>query len=212
MSRTVPLVSRRVLIVQHAEKQRLPGDPGLTASGVTQATVTAECLAEHEDLVAVWASPLRRAVETAAPIARMTGCRLITDIRLRERMNWDDPHVESLEEFLVEWRKASDDRDYVPRSGDSSRAAAVRFLDAIGDLVGTYENGTGAVAAHGGVTVDALRSLLGDDQLLTDMPDIINEGVPSCAITTLGFDGSLWRVEKLPSVAHLGASAAVPGS
>jgi len=120
MSRTVPLVSRRVLIVQHAEKQRLPGDPGLTASGVTQATVTAEWLAEHEDLVAVWASPLRRAVETAAPIARMTGCRLITDIRLRERMNWDDPHVESLEEFLVEWRKASDDRDYVPRSGDSS--------------------------------------------------------------------------------------------
>jgi hypothetical protein len=44
------------------------------------------------------------------------------------------------------------------------------------------------------------------------MPDIINEGVPSCAITTLGFDGSQWRVEKLPSVAHLGPSAAVPDS
>ena len=201
------LVRRRVLIVQHAEKQRLPGDPGLTALGTVQADTTSEWLQAHQELVAVWTSPLRRAVETAAPIARMAGRRLVTDTRLRERMNWDDPAVQSFEAFVLAWRLTSEERAYVPRWGDSSRAAADRFLQALGDLVGSFENGTAAVVAHGGVTVDALRNLLGDDQLRRDAPHLIDSGVPSCAITTLGFDGDSWTVDRIPSVVHLQAAS-----
>ena len=193
-----------MLIVQHAEKQRLPGDPGLTALGKSQANATSAWLEAHEDLVAVWTSPLRRAVETAQSIVRMAGCRLVTDTRLRERMNWDDPAMQSFDEFVLEWRLASEDRMYLPRWGNSSRAAGDRFMRALGDLVGTFGNGTAAVVTHGGVTVDALRNLLGDDRRL-HAPDLIGGGVPSCAITTLAFDGDSWTVEALPSVLHLHA-------
>jgi broad specificity phosphatase PhoE len=200
---TVALVSRRVLIVQHAEKQRLPGNPGITSVGGAQAEATAAWLGDHEKLVAVWASPMRRAIETADPIARRTGHPLVADARLRERMNWDGPSVESLDEFLDDWQRASVDRDYLPRSGDSSRVAGDRFIEALGDLVATYHQGTAAVVAHGGVTVDALRNLLGDDVLWNEAADLIRGGVPSCAITTLGFDGHRWDLERLASVNHL---------
>jgi broad specificity phosphatase PhoE len=195
------------LIVQHGEKERLPGDPGLTTLGTAQASLTAAWLQDQENLVAVWSSPFRRAVETAGPIVRAAGCGLVTDVRLRERMNWDDPNVQSIDEFLLDWRRASADRSYVPRSGDSSQDAANRFMAALGDLVGTYEEGTAVVVAHGGVTVDALRTLLGDERLLRDAPDLIDDGVPCCAITTLRFEGGRWMVDSLSSTAHLPASS-----
>ena len=197
------LVSRRVLIVQHAEKQRLPGDPGITPVGAAQAKATAAWLINHEELVAVWASPTRRAIETADPIARITGHTLVAEARLRERMNWDGPGVGSFDDFLDDWQRASVDRDYLPRSGDSSRAAGDRFIEALGDLVATYDRGTSAVVAHGGVTADALRTLLGDDVLWNESPGLIRDGVPSCAITTLAFDGHRWELERLASVDHL---------
>ena len=200
---TVVLVSRRVLIVQHAEKQRLPGNPGINPVGAAQAKATAALLTDHEEIVAVWASPMRRAIETADPIARMTGHPLVAEARLRERMNWDGPSVESLGDFLDDWQRASVDRDYLPRSGESSRAAGDRFIEALGDLVATYGQGTAAVVAHGGVTIDALRTLLGDDVLWNESPGLIRDGVPSCAITTLAFDGHRWELERLASVDHL---------
>lgn len=189
-----------MLIVQHGEKQPLPGDPGLTARGTAQATATSAWLLAHHELAAVWTSPLRRAVETATPIAHMAGRALGTDTRLRERMNWDDPAVQSLEEFLLEWHLTSEDRAYEPPWGDSSRAAAERFLHALGDIVKTGQSGTTAVVSHGGVTIDVLRTVLGDDRLLRDAPDLIAGGVPSCAITTLAFDRGDWTLERLPSV------------
>ena len=192
-----------MLIGQHGQKQRLPGDPGVTPEGAAQAEATAAWLAHREDLVAVWTSPMRRAVETAEPIARMTGRRLVTDARLRERMNWDDPSVESVEEFANGWRRASADREWVPRSGDSSRAAGDRFIAALCDLVHTYDEGAAVVVAHGGVTVDALRNLLGDELLGAEGPRLIDDGVPCCAITTLAFHGDHWELEHLASSAHL---------
>ncbi len=203
-------MTRRVLIVQHADKESLPGDPGLTPLGRKQANATSEWLEAHHDLVAVWTSPLRRAVETAQPMVRRAGRRLVTDTRLRERMNWHDPVLQPFGKFVAEWRLASEDRTYMPRWGDSSGDAATRFMCALDDLVATFEKGTAAVVSHGGVTVDALRNLLGDDRLRMEAPDLIDGGVPSCAITALRFDGHSWAVEQLPSALHLRGTALSP--
>jgi hypothetical protein len=122
---------------------------------------------------------MRRARETTIPIAEALGVPPTTDPRLRERMNWDDPLAESVEDFLRDWRVASADRAYVPRSGDSSAEAASRFLAALDDLAITHPTGTAILVAHGGVTTDALRTLLGDDELRARAPALIDDGCPA---------------------------------
>ncbi|NUK32295.1 histidine phosphatase family protein [Streptomyces lunaelactis] len=178
-------------LVQHAEKERQLGDPGLTVLGCQQAARTAKWL-QHVGIGAVFSSPLRRARETAAFIA--DSCRLPVqeDARLRERMNWGDD--EPIANFLADWAATVRDRDFVPRSGDSSRRAGARLLACLTDLAG--DPGPVAVVTHGGVTVDLLRTLVGDEVL----PDsLLHDGVPSCAITTL--DGT--AVVDIASQAHL---------
>ena len=124
-----------VLVVQHGEKVRSAGDPGLTDEGHRQAAVVATCLAENRpEAEAIVASPLRRAQETAVPIAAALGLELMTDTRLCERMNWDDGASIGLDEFMTEWQRATDDRSYQPAIGDSSLDAADRFIAALMDL------------------------------------------------------------------------------
>jgi len=193
-----------VLIVQHAEKDRLPGDPGLTEFGRLQAEATADWLCSTRSVTRVVTSPLRRAVQTSEPIARLLGLEVTTDDRLRERMNWEGGDEQTVEEFMTEWRRASADRSFVPLNGDSSRQAAVRFIAALDELaMNTADDDEVVVVAHGGVTVDALRTLLGDDLLIAQRPSLIDDGVPCCAITTLRRFRDRWDVE-LPSTDHLG--------
>jgi broad specificity phosphatase PhoE len=196
-------MSLRVVIVQHGDKERLPGDPGLTELGLTQALATARSLGRGDVPVGIWTSPMRRARETAIPIADELGVPPTSDVRLRERMNWGDSIEESIEDFLQDWRTASADRAYVPRSGDSSFEAASRFLEVLDDLAASYPSGTAIVVAHGGVTTDVLRTLLGDDELCAKAPALIDDGVPSCAITTLHASRDGWAVASIAVADHL---------
>jgi phosphohistidine phosphatase SixA len=77
-----------IYLVQHGEKERVASDPGLTALGRGQAEVTAGWL-RARGLHGLRSSPLRRAQETAAPIAAATNLPAQLDTRLRERLNWD---------------------------------------------------------------------------------------------------------------------------
>lgn len=193
----------QVLIVQHGDKDRLPGDPGLTALGHEQARTTARWLAETTAPVSIWSSPLRRARETAAALGNEVACDVTVDPRLRERMNWEGPEVESLDSFLAEWQRASTVRSYVPNRGESSMAAGERFIDALDEIAATHTDGAVVIVAHGGVTTDALRTLFGDDRLRRDAPAIIDDGVPCCAVTTLDHGDGGWTARSIASTAHL---------
>lgn len=201
--RSVLSVGVEVLVVQHGEKVRSVDDPGLTAVGRRQAADVARWLAANRpDIDAVLASPLRRARETAAPIAAALGLELTTEPRVRERMNWGDDANVDLDEFLTEWQHATDDRSYQPAVGDSSINAAVRFLDALVDLEHN-QAAVVAVVAHGGVTVDALRTIAGDASINDARPDLISDGVQSCAITRLRVTNGAVTVIDYPSTDHL---------
>ncbi|HEU5391371.1 MAG TPA: histidine phosphatase family protein [Streptosporangiaceae bacterium] len=166
-----------IYLVQHGDKERSPGDPGLTELGRRQAAVTARWLRERR-LKAMYSSPLRRARETAEPVGEATGLAVRLDSRLRERLNWDG--TQAFDAFLAEWDRSTRDRDLVLSNGESSRSAGERLRLFLVDLVG----GGGPVAAvsHGGITVDLLRNLLGDDGLPARL---MTDGIPPCAITTL---------------------------
>ncbi|GAA1748306.1 histidine phosphatase family protein [Luedemannella helvata] len=178
-------------LVQHAEKERQPGDPGLTELGRRQAARTAGWV-QQVGVHAIVCSPLRRARETAWSIASETGLRVREDARLRERMNWDGS--QRMEDFLADWAATVKDRNFVPACGDSSHDAAERFRACLVEL--TKEPGPVALITHGGVTVDLLRTLIGDGAVPVEL---IQHGVPSCAITTL--DGL--SIVDIASVAHL---------
>lgn len=195
------------MIVQHGEKERLPGDPGLTVAGRAEASVTAAHVATVIRPMALWSSPLRRARETAEAVAAATGLDIVVDDRLRERMNWDGATPATVEAFLAEWRRASADRAYVPTTGDSSDAAGKRFVAAL-DLCATAPGGTAVVVAHGGVTVDALRTIAGDDEVVRLAPRVIDDGVPCCALTTLRRADGRWVLESVASTDHLDATTA----
>jgi broad specificity phosphatase PhoE len=75
-------------LVQHGDKEPLPGDPELTALGRQQAARTGRWLVGR-GVRAQWISPMRRARQTADRIAAVTGLAVRPDARLRERLNWD---------------------------------------------------------------------------------------------------------------------------
>ena len=166
-----------VYLVQHGDKERLPGDPGLTVLGRQQAERTGGRLSGL-GVRALWTSPMRRARETADCIAAVTGLPVQSDARLRERLNWDGGMP--FDEFLALWARTASNRDLVPEGGQSSRQAAARLLAFVAGLHGLP--GPAAAVTHGGITTELLRDLLGDDAL---RPGVLDKGVPPCAITAI---------------------------
>ncbi|HEX2033454.1 MAG TPA: histidine phosphatase family protein [Chloroflexota bacterium] len=196
------------VLVQHGEKERTAGDPGLTPAGVRQAERVAAFLArEHRAGVRIdriIASPLRRTRETAMALAGALGLPVSLDSRLRERMNWGDGAPgQSLAAFLQEWARATQERDFVPSSGESSRAAGARLRAALDDLALTYPGQRLVIVTHGGVTVDLLRTLFGDDAVRRGHLEVLTQGVPAGAITRLRRLGGEYVPLEIASVAHL---------
>jgi broad specificity phosphatase PhoE len=181
-----------IYLVQHGDKVRVPGDPGLTELGQDQAAATARWLA-GAGLQALFSSPLRRARETAAAIAAATGLPVQVDDRLRKRLNWDG--TQTFEAFAADWDRSTRDRDLTLRGGESSCSAGDRMRAFVTGLCA----GPGPVAAvsHGGVTIDLLRTLLGDAALPAGL---LTGGIPPCAVTTLDD----LRVVEIASVRHIG--------
>src|SRR6516165_2077343 len=138
-------------LVQHGEKQRRPSGPGLTATGRQQAARTGWWL-RGRGVQALCTSPLRRARETAACIASVTGLTAQPDARLRERLNWDASMP--LAAFLALWARTSHDRDFAPGNDESARQAGTRLRAFLAGLPGTP--GPVAAVTHGGITTDLL--------------------------------------------------------
>jgi broad specificity phosphatase PhoE len=111
------------------------------------------------------------------------------DDRLRERLNWDGGMP--FDAFLALWARSARDRDLVPEGGQSSRKAAARLQAFLAGLPGPA-----AAVTHGGITIELLRDLAGDDAL---RPGVLESGIPPCAITAID---NLTAV-MIASVSHL---------
>ena len=112
-----------ILLVRHGQAAAGFGshrDPGLDDVGRAQAEATAEELAARfEEPVPIYSSPLKRAQETAAPLARQWGSEVILEPRvaeipsptedLRERARWLRGVMArkwtDLPEELLRWRQ-----------------------------------------------------------------------------------------------------------
>lgn len=158
-----------LLLIRHALPVRIdasdsdgPADPALSDVGHEQARALAAWLCE-EPIDAVYTSPLRRAVETAAPLASALGLGTIVDEDLAE-FDRDAADYIPIEELKAEgdprWQQLVD--------GDWSNDGAIdpeewirRVHDAIERVVAAHPGQTVAVVAHGGVVNAYLASVLG---------------------------------------------------
>ena len=180
-----------VYLIQHADKLRLPGDPGITELGRSHAERTG-LWARRTVIRRIYCSPLLRSRQTAQIIADAIDVEPVVDQRATERLNWDGQVPFAV--FNAEWTRTTEDRTYTPSAGDSSHAAAQRLHALICDADAADE--PAAIVTHGGVTIDLLRTLLGDDAIGREL---LANGVPSCAITTL----KATTVTSVASVEHL---------
>jgi broad specificity phosphatase PhoE len=179
-------------LVRHADIVWGPGNPGLSALGRVQAAAVGKYLRSR--LVAqIYASPLRRARQTAAIIARSVDAPVTVDPRLRERMNWGDVVAQSWAEFEAEWERASRDRDYIPLGGMSVRQAAAQLDAFLKDLARRYPQASLAAVTHAGILSDFLSEYFRPAELNRLSPAWKlhqSEAITHCSITTLRLEFS----------------------
>ncbi len=137
-------------------------DPELSESGHAQAQHLADYLAVEAPLDALYASPLNRARQTAAPIAARFGLDVVVEDAVAE---WDR---HSNEYVPIEELKAADDPRWQAllrgewTSHDESPAQfADRVIGAIEAMIARHRGGRIAVVCHGGVINSYLAHVLG---------------------------------------------------
>lgn len=157
-----------LLLVRHALPLRRevadgPADPELSDIGVAQAKRLGEYLA-GEEIAAVYTSPLRRARQTAQPVADAHVLELITADEVAEydrNASWYVP--------IEELRAANDERWQALARGDwhadeDEDVFHARVLDGIERIIRAHPAERVAVVCHGGVINSYLAHVLGTAQ------------------------------------------------
>lgn len=168
-----------LVLVRHAQPVRVeqgtvpgPADPGLSPDGRIQAERLAEWLAV-EPVDAVVTSPLRRARETAAPLA----ARLGVDAEVVDGVaEYDAAAGEYIP--IEELRAAKDERWYATIEGRWSDVGGVdphefqqRVVPAVEELVARFAGQRMVVVTHGGVLNVYLAHVVGTTRLLWFHPE-----------------------------------------
>lgn len=172
-----------VHLVRHGEVENprgvvyadLPGF-GLTERGRHQARLAGEHLANRA-VVAVWSSPLQRALETAGEIARRFGLPVLVDDQLTEWKltgRWaGTPWVELPARFPGELEAYLDFPTRLPFSPESVEALARRVVGVISRISSVHPGGEVVVVSHQDPIQAARLHLTGGDlaDLNLDKPE-----------------------------------------
>jgi probable phosphoglycerate mutase len=190
-----------LLLVRHALPVRIdggdgPADPGLSEAGHRQAAALGEWLAD-EGVDAIWSSPMRRARETAAPLADRLGLEVHVDDDLKE-FDADQDHYIPMEEL------DSDDprwRELIERLGAPEQYAfRDRAADAVERVVVAHPGQRVAVVCHGGVVNAYLSRILGIERPLFFEPTYTS--ISRVMASSRGHR-SLVSINEIPHLPHL---------
>lgn len=154
-----------LILIRHALPERRQvsegaADPELAPEGRAQADHMAEYLST-ERIDAVYTSPMRRAVQTAAPLGLRLG---LEPVVVDDVAEWDR---NSSEYVPIEQLKAEGDPRFHEILGNQWDGAdpieefEARVITALDDLVARHAGHTIAVVCHGGVINTYLSAVLG---------------------------------------------------
>ncbi|HEY8518105.1 MAG TPA: histidine phosphatase family protein [Candidatus Binatia bacterium] len=161
----------RILLIRHgatvlSAEDRFAGstDVELSDEGRRQARALAERLADDR-LAAIYASPMRRALETASIVGRPHGLEPIVEPGLREigHGHWEGLTRKEVEQRFAEEYAAweLDPVTFAPRGGEPGVAVMARALPVIRTLVERHAGATVAVVSHKATIRLVLAALLG---------------------------------------------------
>ena len=146
-----------IFLFRHGETDMTHGrycgssDPPLNERGRRQAECIRDLL-RSESIAAIYASPLRRATQTAEPSARALGLEIIPVAALREADfgGWEGLTFEDVRErHPAEWcAREADPYSVAPPGGESYRDLLARVVPAFEDLLGCHGDASIAVFAH----------------------------------------------------------------
>jgi probable phosphoglycerate mutase len=159
-----------LLLIRHALPVRIeaaagPADPVLAELGHRQAGALAEWLAD-ERLDAIYTSPMRRAVETAAPLAERQGLAPVVDEDLAEYDRHAVDYI-PIEELKAERDPRWDQMvagDWFSELDVDPEAWSAAVVLAVERVIAENAGRTVAIVAHGGVVNIYLAHILGIDR------------------------------------------------
>ena len=192
----------RVIVLRHATSaapERILGhetDLSLGPQGVKQA----EALALHLETLgpkALYCSGMRRAMETAAPIAAVCQLepRVVTELHERKMGSLSGkPRVNVLRDYLeVQERWMAGDIDFTNPGGESYRQIRDRVVPAFYEVLEQSKHSFAVVVTHGLVIRVLLTTIL---DALTPR-DLDKIGIDCTAMNDLLWDGRKFRILAL---------------
>lgn len=198
----------RILLVRHGQttwnlEARYQGrrESPLSTLGREQAESLAAALAA-EPLAAVYASPLRRSLETAEAIAARHGLPVVVEPRLVEVAHGPFDGLLTSEiavRYAEEWDAWRRDPTTLRLPGaESFEAVQARGTEALREIAAGHEGATVAVVSHGGIIRATLLAILRAPPTAYWRVRLDNGG-----ITTVAADEGPWRVVSLNATEHL---------
>lgn len=204
--------STHVVIIRHGQSQgnaegRFGGhtDTPLSPRGRRQAEATAKALAS-EKFTAIYSSDLPRAIETASPLARLTGVKLETTDALRERsvgvmegLTFEEAAEQHPEQYQALLRR---DFEHVLAGGESYRQTLDRASRMLDEAIEQHRGGRIALFAHTGTICILILHLMG----ALDAPELkpVWIATANCGIARFELrDDEFVRVLSLNDTRHL---------
>ena len=178
-------------------------DVGLSDLGHKQAEKTAAAVNERFKIDKIYSSDLKRAYETAQPLARLTGKEIIPDVALREIYagKWEGRLFNRLvTEFADDygvWR--NDIGNARCTGGESTREAGERMLAAVRRIALENDGKTVAITTHAAVIRAFMALCSGEDfSVMKDIPFVAN-----ASYNVLFVDGDNMKFTEISRDDHL---------
>ncbi len=212
----------RMYLVRHGQSEGnisrpdAPHDPGLTELGLSQANLVPSAL-KGEPLFALYASPMRRALQTAEPIGRAFDLPALVRPKLCEtsRREWNMPErvgkrkksglsmsevKQDFPDAVTPQGLADEDPWWEMLDGEGRSQAYARATDALNSLKNAHPGSDETIVV---VTHGAFGSVLMSTALSSPPTDYNRYGQYNCGISFLGITPEDTRLRYLNSAEHL---------
>lgn len=200
----------KLLLIRHGQSTANLGhffaghiDSPLTELGMDQARLTAQYIAAHYKVDAVYSSDLKRAASVGEVVAACTGQKITLQQNLREihAGDWEGKTFDVLEkEFPAYQIWLKDTGRAVCDGGESVAQLQKRFLAAVTEIAENHKDQTVAIATH--ATPIRVLQCWCEGRPIADLKHV--PWVSNASVTEVDYDNGNFNIVRVGYDGHLG--------